>query len=442
MNRSDDLLFGLDDIDWAALGHAYGNAADVPGPLRAVCGADEKAREDAFRSLSGNIFHQGTRYSSSPFAVPFIARIAVDGPPSARVDALWLLTRLAVDWHDAYDLPLGIDTAAWRAAAVPHEESLRWYEEQLAAETDERRREGLSEMRDYAAAGHPIDSREGALRSYDAVRAELPRLRPLLDDPDPKVRTRSAYLLAWFPEEAAESLPPLVRRVAVERDLKAAATVLLSVGLLGNRRQAELLVPGLDAEDPLIRWAAATALARLFLLPGEPRLVDGRLLERVLAELVAASAAPVPEPGTDHDSDDLHRYTSRTLFALRGLAPDDDRLLTGVAHCLRFMDILALNDLAPSLLCTEFEPVGDGAGAVAFEDLAPALQGALRAVAERIPGDWYDNWLTGSKLRDALVALGLPDTAPALRTYAGLPTEEPARGDLYRRPGRQKGGGD
>ncbi|MFI6151536.1 hypothetical protein ACIBCA_02435 [Kitasatospora sp. NPDC051170] len=41
-----------------------------------------------------------------------LARIAVAGPPGARLDALWLLTRLAVDWHDEYDLPLGINTAA------------------------------------------------------------------------------------------------------------------------------------------------------------------------------------------------------------------------------------------------------------------------------------------------------------------------------------------
>ncbi|MEU5256682.1 hypothetical protein [Streptomyces longwoodensis] len=33
MNPSDDLLAGLDDIDWAALGHAYGSAEDVPGEL-------------------------------------------------------------------------------------------------------------------------------------------------------------------------------------------------------------------------------------------------------------------------------------------------------------------------------------------------------------------------------------------------------------------------
>ncbi|MET7600513.1 hypothetical protein ACWERY_29690, partial [Streptomyces sp. NPDC004082] len=120
MKRSDDLLAGLDDIDWAALGHAYGSANDVPGQLRTVCGPDAEARENAFCSLFSNIFHQGTRFSASPYAVPFLARIAVAGPVGARADALLLLTRLAIDWHDEYDLPLGIDTAAWRAAELDH----------------------------------------------------------------------------------------------------------------------------------------------------------------------------------------------------------------------------------------------------------------------------------------------------------------------------------
>ncbi|CAL9333996.1 hypothetical protein SUDANB150_07628 [Streptomyces sp. enrichment culture] len=87
-----------------------------------MCGLDNEARESAFCSLFGNTFHQSTRCSASPYAVPFLTRIAVAGPVGARADAL-LLTRLAIDWHDEYDLPLGIDTAAWRATAISPEES-------------------------------------------------------------------------------------------------------------------------------------------------------------------------------------------------------------------------------------------------------------------------------------------------------------------------------
>ncbi|MBV6699377.1 HEAT repeat domain-containing protein [Kitasatospora aureofaciens] len=433
MSAPDDLLDGLDDIDWPALGHAYGSAGDVPDDLRAVCGPDGTARGKAFERLSGTIFHQGTRYSASPYAVPFLVRIAAAGPPSARVGALWLLTRLAVDWHDTYDLPLGIDTAAWRAAVVTPEENLRWYDEQIAAETDEKRLHALRRGRDHVAAGHPADAREGALRSYDAVRAELPRLRVLLDDPDAAIRTRIAYLLGWFPEAAAESLPPLLERLEDEQDPVVAATALVAVGLLADSGLADRLRPYLDAGHPLTRWAAATALARLAALrTGEAP--DARVTARVVAELAAFASRPAPEPGTDHSDGDLHGYTARTLLAL--LAPardeDEDGILTAVAHCLRFMSIRAVNDLAPQALRAAVAP----AGPAVFSELPPGQRDFLRTLADRLPADWYDNWLSGSAVRKALSSLGLPDTGPALRAYTGLPPEEPEHPDADFRPGR------
>ncbi|MEU5797337.1 hypothetical protein ABZ800_27995 [Streptomyces sp. NPDC047813] len=149
----------------------------------------------------------------------------------ARADALLLLTRLAIDWHDEYDLSLGIDTAAWRATAISPEENRRWYDEQIAAETDVERLKNLCAGRAYCAAGHPVDAREGALRSYEAVRAQLPVLLELLDDQGPEIRTKTAYLLGWFPEEADATLLPLLACLNDERDPVCVATVLVSVGL-------------------------------------------------------------------------------------------------------------------------------------------------------------------------------------------------------------------
>ncbi|MFB7592810.1 hypothetical protein [Streptomyces sp. NPDC056169] len=102
----------------SATAHPTPSADDVPGHIRALCGSDDEAREQAFISLFGSIFHQGSRYSASPVAVPFLARIAVAGPAAARQDTMLLLTRLAVDWHDEYDVTTGINVAEWRAAAA------------------------------------------------------------------------------------------------------------------------------------------------------------------------------------------------------------------------------------------------------------------------------------------------------------------------------------
>ncbi|MEU0950231.1 hypothetical protein ABZ379_47495 [Streptomyces canus] len=424
MNRSDDLLAGLDDIDWAALGHAYGNAEDVPGQLRAVCGPDEEARESAFRSLFGNIFHQGTRYSASPHAVPFLARIAVAGPAGARANALMLLTRLAVDWHDEYDLPLGIDTAAWRAAAISPEETLSWYDEQIAAETDEERLKNLREGRAYCAAGHPVDGREGALRSYDAVRVQLPVLLDLLGDRDPEIRTETAYLLGWFPEEADATLSPLLACLDGEEEPVCAATVLVAVGLLADHDPGGRLRHHLDHEHPLPRWAAATALTRIRVVhpaaaPGLPP------AQRIAAELAAFGARPAPEPATVHHAGDLHSYTVRSLLHLMNAAEDLDGVLLGIVRSLPGIEQTAyvprpLAVRAEELLDALFDP---GDTVPVFTELSRGRRELLRVLAELLTAEDFQSMPFGSDLHERFTQYGLPGTRPALRAYAGLPAE-------------------
>ncbi|MDR6980812.1 hypothetical protein J2X68_007554 [Streptomyces sp. 3330] len=424
MKRSDDLLAGLDDIDWAALGHAYGSAEDVPGQLRTVCGPDEEARESAFRSLFSNIFHQGTRYSASPYAVPFLARIAVAGPAGARADALLLLTRLAIDWHDEYNLPLGIDTAAWRAAAISPEENLRWYDEQIAAETDEERLKNLREARAYCAAGHPVDAREGALRSYDAVRAQLPVLLELLCDRDPETRTKTAYLLGWFPEEADATLLPLLARLDGERDPVCVATVLVAIGLLADHDPDRRLRHHLDHEHPLPRWAAATALTRL--LVAHPAAAPGLPpAERIATELAAFGAGPAPESATAHHAGDLHSYTVRSLLHLMGATEDPDGVLLEIVRALPRIEKTGvvprpLAVLAENLLEALFEPTHT---TPVFTELSPGRQKLLKVLAELLTAEDFQPVPFGSALHEQFIQYGLPGTRPSQRAYVGLSTE-------------------
>jgi hypothetical protein len=424
MKRSTDLLAGLDNINWAALGHAYGSAEDVPGQLRGACGPDEQARQSAFRSLFGNIFHQGTRYSASPYAVPFLTRIAVAGPAAARADALLLLTRLAVDWHDEYDLPLGIDTVAWRAAAISPEENMRWYDEQIAAETDEKRLSNLREGRAYCAAGHPVDTREGALRSYDAVRAQLPALLELLGDPAPEIRIKTAYLLGWFPEEADAALPPLLVCLDGERDPACAATVLVSIGLLADHDPDGRLRCHLDHEHPLPRWAAATGLARL--LAAHPVAAPGLPpVELIAAELAAFGAGPAPEAATAHHAGDLYSYTVRSLLHLMGAAEDPDGVLLKIVRILPRIEETGvvprpLAVRAENLLEALFEPADT---VPVFAELSPGRRELLRVLAELLTAADFQPVPFGSDLHKRFTRYGLPGTRPALRAYVGLSTE-------------------
>ena len=60
----------LDDlvrVDWAGLTHAYGPADDLPGLLRGLAQGDD----DALYELYGNIWHQGTVYPATAYAVTY-----------------------------------------------------------------------------------------------------------------------------------------------------------------------------------------------------------------------------------------------------------------------------------------------------------------------------------------------------------------------------------
>ncbi|KAJ7228418.1 hypothetical protein GGX14DRAFT_554514 [Mycena pura] len=98
MSESLDSLATLDAVDWASVSHAYGPATDVPDQLRTLASPDITPDELAnfYLTFYSNIYHQGSRYSASAAAVPFL--IALLNPPAtvSRERILGLLVNLAV----------------------------------------------------------------------------------------------------------------------------------------------------------------------------------------------------------------------------------------------------------------------------------------------------------------------------------------------------------
>ncbi|MEU4425461.1 hypothetical protein AB0F81_32975, partial [Actinoplanes sp. NPDC024001] len=84
------MLDDLTTVDWPALTHAYGSAGDVPGLLRDLAEGDDKA----LSTLYGNIWHQGTVYEATAYAVPFLIRILA-APAADRPGILGLLGSIA-----------------------------------------------------------------------------------------------------------------------------------------------------------------------------------------------------------------------------------------------------------------------------------------------------------------------------------------------------------
>jgi hypothetical protein len=70
-----DVLHGIEELDWAALRHAYGPATDVPQLLRALTSDDKSERKSAWYELYGNLWHQGSIYEATFYVVPFLIKL-------------------------------------------------------------------------------------------------------------------------------------------------------------------------------------------------------------------------------------------------------------------------------------------------------------------------------------------------------------------------------
>ncbi|GAA1981784.1 hypothetical protein GCM10009838_48870 [Catenulispora subtropica] len=73
---------------WSALTHAYGPATDTPELLRQLASDDPGRAHKAVAGLWGSLCHQGSVYLATPFAVPFLARLAAAGVRTTGLLAL------------------------------------------------------------------------------------------------------------------------------------------------------------------------------------------------------------------------------------------------------------------------------------------------------------------------------------------------------------------
>ncbi|WP_335936130.1 HEAT repeat domain-containing protein [Streptomyces sp. PTD5-9] len=419
------MLAKLDTIDWVDLSHAYGSAADVPDQIRALRSADRAVRERALGELYANIFHQGTRYQASAAAVPFLLELLADPSTPERSAVLGLLTGLAIGYDEAH-LPAGYAIAAHREAAEGGPELMADVMSRMAAERNGPGAEGdAPEDEDdedayddedslYAYLGELDDQDQNrvhawfALAAYDAVRAGLPLVRALLDAEDPGLRSTAAHALAWFPEEAPAGVPALIS-LAEDPDPVVAATALAAVGLLatpGAERVTPALEAALDGPGELVRWGAATALARLH----GPAGGHHRAAEELRARLTGHGERGAEVPFLDGD---VRGYAALSLCQFDGAGAD-----------ATFTALLAS---LPDVSGTEALPVAEAALRLAFPggrlpDRTPfaALddrQRRLLRVLADSPGTWRLGGRSFGNFALLVSGYGLPCDADALAAY-------------------------
>ncbi len=283
------MLERLHNVDWNALTHAYGPAADVPELILALAASDREARKDAYWELYGNIFHQGTRYPATAPAIPFLIELLADPATPDRHELLLLLTHLVTG-----QLGVAADPSAYTGEP-----------DALTLEA------GV-----YCTILRDV---------YRAAEAGLPLYLELACAGDTAhLRSAAAYMLASLWTHAGIIVPRLHDRLACENDASTRATLAFALGRLQGAGAPDPALVGLHERDPapVVRLLAAVGLVRAG---------PGPVPESAVATLVAAI----------HDPDEVIGY-DQLPCGERDLAGDIGHVLRAVPRELGVRALPAL----------------------------------------------------------------------------------------------------
>jgi|SRR5215510_13154506 len=232
------MLEKLDQIDWVQLTHAYGPAGDVPGLIRDLTLSDYRDREQAIEALYGNIWHQGTVYQASAYAVPFLAELLRSDDVRDKHEILFLLQALATG-HSYIDVHQ--HSSLFQQLNAERMKTPEWQEE-LAQE--------LAWVK----------------KTADAVKLEKPAYIHLLADSNAAVRDAAACLLATLGGPDRKTADEIQQRLSVELDETVRASLLLTFGCVCDPEgpDRDFLVEVLSRDQSkAARLVAAVSLMKL-----------------------------------------------------------------------------------------------------------------------------------------------------------------------------------
>jgi hypothetical protein len=244
------MLEGLDKIDWKKYGHAYGEAHDVPAMLRALtrlgADADDDEISEAIQPLFSTIWHQGTVYSATAIAVPFLIELLATAPNRLKSGILHLLHCCGTG-HGYYEVHGRLDAYRDRRE-IPEFQAI--IKEELKAV--------------YAA--------------HDAVVAGLDIYIPYLNSEDSEVREMAAMVISICDVEADKAAEALKACILNEKTLPASESrlkvILQWLGRLISRDGLRREVLKFSANDNLLfsEWLIADDF------PGDAKAVVAQFL--------------------------------------------------------------------------------------------------------------------------------------------------------------------
>lgn len=242
------MLEGLDRIDWSRLSHAYGEASDVPQLIRGLAAGSAEIRESSLHDLFGNIWHQGTVYEATAFAVPFLIELIEDPVIPDRSRILYLVQSISEGWLDCQKY------AAEQGKFLPPAVAARHAQE-----------------RPHYQAAH-----EAVARGFNV-------LSGLLSADDASVRMGSAFVLATLTERRGDVALILLEAIDSETDDLSRAALLLALLVL-VQNSADLGITEVavrrfesfleDTESPSSALGAGIALLQLNRADAVPRVLD------------------------------------------------------------------------------------------------------------------------------------------------------------------------
>jgi hypothetical protein len=366
------MLDDLDSIPWRQLTHAYGSAEDVPGLLRALRTAppNQGGEGSPLWCLFGNIWHQGTIYEATAYAVPFLIEIAQDSQTQDRVGVLQLLAAIANG----------------TSYCVVHGDILK---ESDFGKKKEREIEWADRARAAVASGFAV---------FVAMLKE-----------EGEIRLAAAHVLAQLPQHSVAVSTFLAEILKKETDSLRRAGLFLLLGQAGYRSDTvvSILNDALAGPDIKQRRAAAFAIARLNPQP-LPNAARQAILEAIVDDDLDEIFVGLPwdVSGEDHRED---------LY----VCLDDSAKAEVVQTCIVAIESgNATDQRVGTLLDLLFTP-GPVARRPALKasDLSPLQERAVRAMARAMEGGkrifygFFPQW-------------GLPETARdwqdlAARTHRG-----------------------
>lgn len=373
-----DFQAKLEAIDWQNLTHAYGAAIDVPHLLLDLTEEDADIREEAIQEFHSNIWHQGTVYEASAYAVPFLIELLEMELETEKPEILSLLSLLATgsSYHEVHS-PLD-----------------------------------LAESKDPEARQELIDQELAWVRaSRSAVCAGTPTFVRLLADPEAETRAAAAYLLGIAAESPAKNLQILKELYDSEEPEEVVrAAAVLAIGFLQPQPTAAtefLKEVCAGADEASCRVAAALGLFKL----------GSDFPDSAKKALLEVANAPEEVASVFDELTCVNIYIEGLeCLAFSHFSEDPEAVLTLLIEALDYANSPQGSSIAGTILNLVFEI--SLTPAPTFADLPPHQKRALAAIVKN-ENLWAGSGIlkVSTEAGQALKAAGLPTRRSALLLF-------------------------